>query len=73
MRTAIPTTKHGSRIDRCEPKILRSIETSSLVRKIQVGRIAWTGSSRNRLELRPRVQDGLSEVIIDARLHLAAR
>jgi hypothetical protein len=73
MRTAITTTKHRSKIDRREPQILSSIQETYGVHKIQVGRISWTGSSRARLELRPRVQDGLSELVIDARLHLAAR
>jgi hypothetical protein len=73
MRAAIPTTKHRSKIDRREPHILYSIQETYGVHKIQVGRISWTGSSRARLELRPRVQDGLAEIVIDARLHLAAR
>jgi len=52
MRAALPGTKHTAALDRREQGILNTVGCAPGVKKVKAGRIARTGATQRRLQLR---------------------
>ena len=54
MRAALPGTKHSTSLHRREAAIVKNVECTPGVRKVETMRCEWTGPTRQlKLELRP--------------------